>query len=172
MMVASAHGDDERLARIRAFGANSYLCLPIVSGDRALGALTLANTESGRHFSDEDIRVAQDLAARAALAIDTAQSYQQLQSANRLKDEFLATLSHELRTPLNAVLGYAKMLQSGAITAREDSAGARSDRSECRRPRADCGGCARRLAHRSRQGEAESATDRCGRGGRRRSAPR
>jgi signal transduction histidine kinase len=39
----------------------------------------------------------------------------QLQSANRLKDEFLATLSHELRTPLNAVLGYARMLQSGAI---------------------------------------------------------
>ena len=33
-----------------------------------------------------------------------------------MKDEFLATLSHELRTPLNAVLGYARMLQSGAIT--------------------------------------------------------
>ena len=115
MMIASAHGDDARLARIREFGANSYVCVPIVSGERALGALTLANTESGRHFSDEDIRVAQDLAARAALAIDTAQSYQQLHNANRLKDEFLATLSHELRTPLNAVLGYAKMLHSGAI---------------------------------------------------------
>ena len=33
-----------------------------------------------------------------------------------MKDEFLATLSHELRTPLNAVLGYARMLQSGAIS--------------------------------------------------------
>jgi signal transduction histidine kinase len=50
------------------------------------------------------------------MAIEIAQSYQQLRSANRLKDEFLATLSHELRTPLNAVLGYARMLQSGAIT--------------------------------------------------------
>ena len=115
IMVASARGDQERLALIRAFGANAYLCVPIVSHDRTLGALSLANTESGRHFLDEDVRVAQELATRAALAIETAQSHQQLQSANRLKDEFLATLSHELRTPLNAVLGYAKMLQSGTI---------------------------------------------------------
>jgi PAS domain S-box-containing protein len=37
------------------------------------------------------------------------------ESANQLKDQFLATLSHELRTPLNAILGYARMLQTHAI---------------------------------------------------------
>ena len=37
------------------------------------------------------------------------------ESANQLKDQFLATLSHELRTPLNAILGYARMLQTNAI---------------------------------------------------------
>jgi signal transduction histidine kinase len=115
MLVSVAHGDQERLARIRSLGLVSYLCVPMVAHDRTLGAMTLATAESGRRFSDEDVRVATDIAARSAMAVEIAQSYQQLRSANRLKDEFLATLSHELRTPLNAVLGYARMLQSGAI---------------------------------------------------------
>jgi PAS domain S-box-containing protein len=115
MLVAIARGDKERLARVRSLGLVSYLCVPMCAHDRVLGAMTVATAESGRRFSDDDVRVANDIAARSAMAIETAQSYQQLQSVNRLKDEFLATFSHELRTPLNAVLGYARMLQSGAI---------------------------------------------------------
>jgi len=117
MIVAAARGDEERIALVRALGVRSFMIVPLTARGRTFGALTLATGESGRLYTDDDFRFAKDVAFRAALAVDNARAYNDAHAANRLKDEFLATLSHELRTPLNAILGYSRLLQSGMMTA-------------------------------------------------------
>jgi nitrogen-specific signal transduction histidine kinase len=78
----------------------------------------LAVAESNREYDALDLSVATDLSHRAAMAIDNARLYQQLQESNRLKDEFLTTLSHELRTPLHTIVGWTQMLRFRQLNSR------------------------------------------------------
>ncbi len=61
--------------------------------------------------------VTRDETERLAVETDRARFLAEAQSANRLKDEFLATVSHELRTPLHSMLGWARLLRSGSLDA-------------------------------------------------------
>jgi PAS domain S-box-containing protein len=93
--------------------------LVVVPGDRAFGALTLAMSDSRRVLSERDRPIVEDVARRAAMAIEHARLYDNAQKANLAKDEFLAILSHELSTPLTIILGWSGILSREDVSQEE-----------------------------------------------------
>jgi signal transduction histidine kinase/ActR/RegA family two-component response regulator len=112
-------GSPEHLALMRELAFCSLMSVPLRLQDRLLGSLTLCYAESRRHYSLEDLRLAEELARRAAVAVENARLYRTSQEAtlraeeaSRSREEFLSVVSHELRTPLNAIIGWTSILAS------------------------------------------------------------
>ncbi|MGA9860194.1 MAG: SpoIIE family protein phosphatase [Solirubrobacteraceae bacterium] len=74
-MLALGAVDDEHLALLRSIGMCSAMTVPVGLGDRIFGAMTLVSAESGRSLDEFDLRLAQQVAARAAVAIENARLY-------------------------------------------------------------------------------------------------
>jgi signal transduction histidine kinase len=102
-MLVAAAPDAEALALARGLGLSSSMCVPLRVGERTLGALTFVAAESGRRYGQDDLVLAEELARRAAAAIDNAQLYRSAQQALQVRDAFLGTISHDLRTPLATI---------------------------------------------------------------------
>jgi signal transduction histidine kinase len=110
--MLAAVPDAELRRLVQQLQLRSIMTAPLTARGRTFGAITLVSTRANHLYGDDDLAFTLELAGRAALAIDNARLFTQTQEANRLKDEFLATLSHELRTPLNVILGRARMLKA------------------------------------------------------------
>lgn len=96
MLVAGCK-DAEQLRIARELGLTSSMVVPLKARGRTLGAIALVAAEPGRHFDAEDQRVAEALALRCALAIDSAQLMRQAQDA----EQDLRRLNEELERRVN-----------------------------------------------------------------------
>jgi signal transduction histidine kinase len=97
----------------RSLGIESLVLVPMIARGHPLGAVALVSGDPERPFTDADLALAEDIAARAALAIDNARLYGEEQRATKTKIDLLAVVSHDLRTPLNAIVGYADLMAMG-----------------------------------------------------------
>ena len=102
---------EEHPALLRALGAKSYMCVPLIARGRTLGALTLMTSEGDRRYSAKDLALAEDLAARASMSLDNARLYEQAQLAVRTRDNLLALVSHDLKNPLSSILMSTRLIE-------------------------------------------------------------
>jgi signal transduction histidine kinase len=104
----------EELDTYRAMQPRSLIVAPLVAQGKPFGLISFITAESGRRFDEDDLAIASEITRRAAIAIEHARLYKQLQESLRARDEFLSSAAHELKTPLTSIKGYAQTLERRA----------------------------------------------------------
>ena len=108
----AATEDMEPLRLLINLGLKSLMVVPLIAPGRTFGAITFVSAESGRYYDQADLMLAQDLAHRAALAVDNARLYHRAQSLNEELDRRVAQRTTELQTANQQLRLLAGHLQS------------------------------------------------------------
>jgi PAS domain S-box-containing protein len=103
--------DEAHLRALRAAEIHSLVAVPLVAHGQLLGAIALISSSPSRLYDEADVRLAEELARRAALSIENARLFQEARRATAIRDEVLGIVAHDLRNPLNSILMHATLIQ-------------------------------------------------------------
>ena len=101
----------EHLQLLRGLDPSSFIIVPLVARGQSLGTLAFGASHGSRRYGDSDVRLAEELASRAALALDNARLHASLERAVGARDEVLGVVAHDLRNPLNSINLNAQVLE-------------------------------------------------------------
>jgi len=121
--------DHPRTMLVKELGIKAYACYPLLTGDKALGTLSIGS-RTRSHFTEEELELLQKICNQVARMLDRIllnaeliKKKEEAEEANAVKTNFLSMMSHELRTPLNSILGFAQILlgdESDPLTYRQE----------------------------------------------------
>lgn len=94
----------------------SYLAIPVISpAGKVVGGLFFGHPEKAV-FTEEHQRIIVAIATQAAIALENAKLYEEVNHLNKRKDEFIGFASHELKTPLTTIKGFLQLAREGSVT--------------------------------------------------------
>jgi len=121
ILHGSLANDDRFKGTYQIDEISSAMSLPLIHKDEILGVLNVARLGDGDQFGSGDLELLSVLGSQAAVAIENARLFAEIQTAynrltelDHLKSEFISIASHELRSPLAVVLSYATLLEDEA----------------------------------------------------------
>jgi PAS domain S-box-containing protein len=109
--VAAPARSADQIEALRAVNLHSLMILPLIAHGRLLGTISFLFATPCPQDAGENLRLAQDIAHRAVLALDNARLYRAAQRAIKARDEVLGIVAHDLRNPLAMILMQARLLQ-------------------------------------------------------------
>jgi signal transduction histidine kinase len=95
---------------LRHTDVQALLSVPLVAHGKRLGAMSFISSTASRQYGPDDVRLAEELAVRAALAIQNARLYGEAQRAVQARDDVLGVVAHDLRNPVNSILLQSRRL--------------------------------------------------------------
>lgn len=104
----------EHLGIIKAMEISTLVSVPLVASEGVVGAIALIACKGSREYDSRDVRLAEELAWRATMALENARLYHAACEATKARDEVLAIVAHDLRNPLNTIAMQGALLRRRA----------------------------------------------------------